>query len=105
MYDCLFQIQSTCGNAKQNEYTNWLENGTFYKTFGTVGTMKLTSMDSFQNAVRCWWDSKPVNCGKIFLNHFLDYGWCFTFNPSLSVLSSFHFDESGTLLNTAVIYL
>lgn len=42
------------------------------------------NQDSFQNVKKCWWQNKELNCSGLFLNHFLDAGTAFTFNPSRS---------------------
>lgn len=50
--------------------------------------MRRIGVDSFSSVVKCWWLNEEANCSEMFFNHFTDYSFCFTFNPSGKIIST-----------------
>lgn len=81
----LFQNLETC-TYTNGSYLNRISlnmNNIMFQD-GLRGLLKLTSLASKDILLKCWWNNKMIECGDIFVDHLIDYGLCFTFNPSNS---------------------
>src|SRR4051794_19824282 len=62
---------------------------TLFAALGVGGGMQMLTHDSFASVIDCKWSmNQSIPCKNLFLNHMTDYGWCFTFNPSVDLLQA-----------------
>lgn len=66
---------------------------------GVSGATHNMLYDSVNTVKRCQWNGKDLPCDSIFLNHMTDAGSCFTFNPAVSVISSYKTTKEPPLPN------
>lgn len=76
------------------EFMVSLHNPDFTKLYEIIG------FDSYLNVDTCWWNKTNVNCRNIFVNHYFEDSFSFTFNQDPSYV-----DMGGGKLFTNILFV